>query len=224
MTKLELIERIIDRITDPWTESCEDYRDAELIDLVTAGKIIDQCREEDNYNDPEDRLPAEVTPELMMIAYNCNVRKNRHELKVNELAKVITEYNLVCEYANYYAQDHEDCIEIIPVDFILNDTIFPFTTEDTENPDLVDTLRIGLNSHDTFSFDHEYCWFDRENEILHSTDNPFRDGTVNAKDFAAYLLSPEGQDGLDYILNDVLSEEDLAEITDCTKDYFMEEV
>ena len=42
MTKTEIISRIIDRITDPWTESPEDYQYAELIDLDTAKDVLKQ--------------------------------------------------------------------------------------------------------------------------------------------------------------------------------------
>lgn len=223
MTKLELIERIIDRITDPWTESCYDYRDAELIDLVTAQEIIDECRKEDTDLNPEERLPDEVTPELMMIAYNCNVRKNKHEIKVRDLALLITDHNLVCEYANYYLPEHKDAIDFVPVDFLMESTRFPFDTVNTNNPDLIDVLRIGLNSANTFSFKHEYCWFDKEHEVLYSTDNPFLDATVSARDFAEYLLSDEGRDGLDYILDGIIDDEDFTDVTGCTKEEFMKE-
>jgi len=221
MTKLELIEKIINRITDPWTESCEDYKYAELIDKDTAKDIINQCREEDEDFDPEDRLPEEVTPELMMIAYNCNVRKNKHELKVRNLAKAIADYDLVCEYSNYYLPDHNDAIDIIPTDFLMGYGSFPFDRENSLSPS--DLICIGLNSAKVFNSNHEYCWYDKNTMTLHSTDEPFRDGTLNPGAFAEYLLSPEGEDGLNYIVNEIIDDDDFIETFGCTKEEFMKE-
>lgn len=203
MSKAELIERIIDRITDPWTESCEDYVYAELIDLDDAKDIIAQCREEDMDLEPEDRLPDEVTPELMMIAFNCNVRKNKHELQAKRLAEYITDNEMVCEYDNYYLPTLTDGIDLIPVDFLANTTKFPFEKKDGKTPDIIDLFRIFSKSRHTFRQDDEFCWYDKESEILHSTDRPFRDGVLNAEDFAEYMLSDEGQDCLDYIVENM---------------------
>lgn len=222
MTKLELIEKTIERITDPWTESCEDYRYAELIDLSTAKDIIKQCREEDEDYDPEDRLPKEVTPELMMIAYNCNVRKNKHELWSKALAYVITDYEMVCEYANYYLPEHQNAIDIIPTDFLMGSDSFPFDLGNEISP--VNLIKIGLNSSKKFNQNHEYCWFDKEKMVLHSVDEPFHDGVLDAHAFAEFLLSPEGQDGLDYIINDILDDDDFRKAFGCTKEEFWKEM
>lgn len=203
MNKAELIERIIDRITDPWTESCEDYQYAELIDLDAAKNIIAQCREEDLDLEPEDRLPEECTPEAMMLAFNCNVRKNWHELCVNRLAEYITDNEMVCEYDNYYAPTIDNPVDVVPVDFLYNSTRFPFSTHNTENPDIIDMLRIGMNSAKTFNPNDEYAWFDKDTETLHSTNRPFRYGVLDAKAFAEYILSDDGQDCLDYIAEDM---------------------
>lgn len=222
MTKLELIERIVDRITDPFTESCEDYRYAELIDLDTAKDIIKQCREEDEDFDPEDRLPAEVTPELMMIAYNCNVRKNLHDLRVKTLASLIADYDLVCEYANYYLPEHKGALDIIPVDYLTMCDMFPFDSDGTLTH--MDLVRIGFRSAKTFDPKHEYCWFDKETMTLYSTNEPFRDNTLDAKAFAEYLLSDEGQDGLEYIVNDIIDDDDFIEAFGDTKEKFWKEM
>lgn len=223
MTKAELIERIIDRITDPWTESCEDYKYAELIDLDVAKDIIAQCNEEDLDLEPEDRLPAEVTPELMMLAYNCNVRKNKHELRVKRLAEYITDNEMVCEYANYYFPTIDDGIDLIPVDFLANTTKFPFEKKDGRTPDIIDLFRIFSKSREFFRQNDEFCWYDKENEILHSTDRPFRDGVLNAEDFAEYIMSDEGQDCFDYIVDDIMDDEDFESVFGCTREEFANE-
>lgn len=84
MTKAELITKTIDRITDPWNDCPEDYIYVDPINLETAEEIICQCREEDVDFDQDDRLPAEVTPEIMMEAFNCNLRKNLYEYKMKQ--------------------------------------------------------------------------------------------------------------------------------------------
>ena len=214
MTKAELIERIIDRITDPWTECCEDYEYAELIDINMAKEILAQCNEEDLDLEPEDRLPAEVTPELMMMAFNCNVRKNKHELRVKRLAEYITDNEMVCEYSNYYLPEHDNAIDMIPVEFLADDDGFPFL----KHASPIDIMRIGINSRHTFHPSDEFCWFDSVNEILHSTDNPFRDGILNAEDFAEYILSDEGQDCLDYFIECLMDDDEIRKVFGCTKE------
>lgn len=218
MTKAELIERTIDRITDPWAESCEDYADAELIDMDVAKEILNQCHYEDLDFEPEYRLPKEVTPELMMIAYNCNVRKNKHELRVKRLAEYITDNEMVCEYSNYYMPTLEDPVDVIPVDFLYNSTRFPFSTHNTENPDIIDVLHIGMNSAKTFNRNHEFCWFDKDTETLHSTNHPFRKGILDAKAFAEYILSDEGKECFDYIAMDIMSNDDFRKVFGCDKE------
>ena len=84
MTKAELITKTIDRITDPWNDCPEDYIHVNPIDLAEAAFIIRECREEDVDFDQDDRLPAEVTPEIMMEAFNCNLRKNLYEYRMKQ--------------------------------------------------------------------------------------------------------------------------------------------
>ena len=222
MTKAEIITRIIDRITDPWTDSPEDYRYAELIDLDVAKDIIAQCREEDLDYEPEDRLPEETTPELMMEAFNCNVRYQKHELRVLRLAEFITDNEMVCEYDNYYRSEYENAIEVIPVDFLYNSTRFPFSTHNTENPDIIDMLRIGMNSAKTFNNNHEFCWFDKDNEVLHSTDTPFADGVLDAEAFARFVLCDA--DSLGYFLDCVMDDDEIMHVFGCTAEDLLKEV
>ena len=210
MTKAELIERIMDSLIDPWTDCPEDYIDATFIDTHEAQDLIDQIRDDEDKMDlePEDRLPAEVTPELMMIAYNCNVRKNKHELTVKRLAEYITDNEMVCEYDNYYLPELENGIDMIPVDFIADTDGFPFM----DNASPLDILCIGMNSRQTFNPQHEFCWFDAEKKVIHSTNHPFRDGILDAKAFAEYILSDEGNECLGYFIEDIMSKKDIVKV------------
>ena len=216
MTKAELIERIMDSLIDPWADCPEDYIGATLIDIHEAQDLIDQIRDDEDKMDldPKDRLPAEVTPELMMIAYNCNVRKNKHELTVKRLAEYIPDNEMVCEYSTYYLPELENGIDMIPVDFLTDTDGFPFL----ENASPLDIMRIGVNSRHVFNPNHEFCWFDKEKNILHSTDHPFRDGILDAKAFAEYILSTEGQDCLDYFTECIMDTEDIRKVFEYEKE------
>lgn len=224
MTKTEIISRIIDRITDPWCESPDDYRYAELIDLDAAADVLKQYRDDDDDCDlePDERMPEEATPALLMEAYNCNIRYQKHELKVLHLAEYITDNEMVCEYDNYYAPTLENPIDMIPVDFLYNSTHFPFATHNTENPDVIDMLRIGQNSAKTFNCNHEYCWFDKEKEVLHSTDHPFRDGVLDAVAFARFTMSDA--ETLNYFLDEIMNEDDIKRVFECSKEELLKEV
>lgn len=224
MTKAEIITRIIDRITDPWTESPEDYQYAELIDLDVAKDVLKQYRDDDDdcELDPEDRMPEDATPELLMEAFNCNVRYQKFELRVKRLAEFITDNEMVCEYDNYYRSEYEDAIEVIPVDFLYNSTRFPFSTHNTENPDIIDMLRIGMNSAKTFNNNHEFCWFDKNNEVLHSSDTPFRDGILDAEAFARFVLCDA--DSFGYFLDYIMDDDEIMHVFGCTAEDLLKEV
>lgn len=73
MTKAEIIERIIDRSTDPWTDNPEDFRIGEDWTLKDADEWLAEARKEDADNgfDGDDAMPNEATPELVMEAMNC---------------------------------------------------------------------------------------------------------------------------------------------------------
>lgn len=73
MTKAEIVERIIDRSTDPWLDNPEDFRIGEEWTLKDAEEWIAEARREDacNGSDPGIAMPNEATPELVMEAMNC---------------------------------------------------------------------------------------------------------------------------------------------------------
>lgn len=73
MTKGEIIERIIDRSTDPWTDNPEDFRIGEEWTLKDAEEwLVEAWREDaDDGLDADYAMPNEATPELVMEAMNC---------------------------------------------------------------------------------------------------------------------------------------------------------
>lgn len=75
MTKAEIIDRIIDRMTDPWNDSPDDYKHANPITLAEAEEYLAEYRRDDLDFEPEDRMPEEATPALLMEAYNAHIQK-----------------------------------------------------------------------------------------------------------------------------------------------------
>ena len=208
MTKAELTENILNHITDPWTDCCENYEDAELIDLEYAKVMIDDCREMDEDYEPEDRLPAEVTPELIMEVYNCHVRHMKHELHVKRLAELLTENEDVCLHNNFFRNYENNDPEVVPCDF-LQDEHFYF---DGTVGDALWYYDLFKNSRKTFDPDrHTYCWYDKEKHQLFSSDTPFADGVIDAEALARYILSPEGADAKEELLG-YISDEDAEKI------------
>lgn len=215
MTKSEIITRIITRITDPWEDRLEDYQYAKPIDLNLATGILKTCRDDDEYSglEPDERMPEDATPELLMEAYNCNIRYKKHELRTSRLAEFITDNEMVCEYVNYYAPDHDPAMDLIPVDFLRTTKMFPFPVRDTY-PDCLTLITIGQVSVNTFDPGDEFCWFDNESEILHSTSTPFADGILDAEAFARFVLSDT--ETLSYFVNDLMDEDNIQYVFGCS--------
>ena len=223
MTKTEIISRIIDRITDPWTESPEDYQYAELIDLDTAKDVLKQYRDDDDDCDlePDERMPKEATPALLMEAYNCNIRYQKFELRVERLAEYIKDNEMVCEYDNYYKEFSEKKLDVYPVDFIWDS--FPFQPIGDMSPDNpLFLIELGQRSKD-FSVNQKFSWYDREHNELHSTNTPFADGILDAEAFARFTLSDK--ETLDYFVNgNIMTEDDIIHVFGCTADELRKEM
>lgn len=221
MNKAELIEKITDAMIDPWTDNPEDYLDAEPIDIEYAKVVLKDLRDNEDAAElePDERLPEDVTPELVMLAYNNLILARKHEARVKRLAEYITDNEMVCEYSNYYLPTLKDGIDMIPVDFLTDTDGFPFI----ENASPIDILRIGMNSKQTFDPQHEFCWFDSSAMTIHSTDHPFGDGILNAEAFAEYAMSDEGQDCFDYLTNDIMDDDDFQSVFGCTREAYAKE-
>lgn len=224
MMKAELIEKIVDAMIDPWTDCPDDYLDATLIDIHEATDLLDQIRDDEDKMElePEERLSEEVTPELVMLAYNCLIRARKHEARVQRLAEYITDNDMVCEYDNYYLPEHHDAVDITPIDFLVGTDRFPFDIGNNE-ASVLDMLLIGKNSANTFNPKDEYCWFDADAMTLHSTNEPFRDGTLDAEAFAEYAMSDEGQDCFDYITTAIMDDDDFQSVFGCTREEYANE-
>ena len=222
MTKAELIEKIIDAMIDPYNDCPEDYLCCIPIDIYGAADLLDQLRTDEDAMElePKDRLPEEVTPELIMLAYNCLIRARKHEARVNRLAEFITDNEMVCEYDNYYMPEHYNGIDMFPVDFLTDADGLDSCLDDTSP---LNILLLGIKSQHTFNPTHEFCWYDKENNILHSTDHPFGDGILDAKAFAEYIMSDEGHDCFDYITNDIMTDADFESVFGCTREEYRNE-
>ena len=219
MTKAELINRTIDAMIDPWTDCPEDYEDATLIDIHEATDLLVQIRDDEDKMElePEDRLPEEADARIVMEAFNCHVRHMKFELRVSRLADWIKDNECVCEYSNYYLPEHEDAIDVVPVDFLSDTDGFPFM----DNASPADILCIGMNSRKTFDPQEEFCWFDSDTMTIHSTSHPFRDGVLDAEDFARFILLDAECFG--YMFDDIIDDEDAEYILGCTKEEYINE-
>ena len=219
MTKAELIERIIDAMIDPWTDDPEDYLYATPIDKYGAADLMAQIRDDEESADldPDERMPEEATPELVMESYNCLIRARKFEARVSRLADFIIDNNLVCEYVNYYLPTLDNGLDLFPVDWLTDTDGLHFI----EDASPLEIMQIGVNSRVTFNPNHEYCWYDEDNKRLHSTDNPFSDGTLDAEAFARFILLDV--EASDYIVNHIMTDEDAKKVLGCTKEEYFNE-
>jgi len=94
MTKIELTSALLDYLRDPYDSVCDE--DIAALDFLTLdearGYLADLRRDEDAADlEPDERLPQEVTPELYMEVFNCEISRCRHNLKVEQLANQLAE-------------------------------------------------------------------------------------------------------------------------------------
>lgn len=211
MNKIELTERIMDAIIDPWTMDVSDMYESDLLTIEQAtGYLAELRRDEESAELEEDeRLPKEVTPELYMEVYNCMVRSARHEQTIRLMADYLTDNECVCEYDCYYTAAVPDAVRVLPCDFI--EERFPFNTEHGNEPDAYELIMIGKNSAATFDPEDEYCWFDTENGQLFSTDTPFKDGVIDAYEVARYMLE-DNPEFLEYMKDSIMDDDDLNRV------------
>lgn len=222
MTKAELIERTIDALIDPWTDCAEDYLGVSLIDSIeeATGYLAELRRDQDDMDlDDDEKLPAEVTPALYMEAYNCLVRSRQHEARVGRLTDWLKENNDMALYDNYRSEFNADSAEVVPVDWLFNSYSlkdFPFRLD---HPlDLAGLIRIAQNSSELDLGADEYCWYDKEHNAIAGTNTPYKDGLADARAFAEYILSPDGKDCLEFILDACMDDEDVHKVFGCEKE------
>lgn len=189
MTKAELIERIIDTFTGMGSDDPEDTAMCGEITLKEADMYLKEYRETELADfEPDEWLPAEVTPELYMEAFNCYVRKCRHDVSIERLAEFLTYGEHWRAYEIYTEIAKNGVCTILPTDFLTEDMEFPFVEEDGYPPNLLGMIVIGQASKDTFSPDDEYCRYDAPAHTLYSTNTPFADGWIDATEIAAYFV------------------------------------
>lgn len=212
MTKLEMTERLVDRLVDPFTDNLDDYEDAEPIDLEYATSFLKDLRHEDvDIDDPDFCVPAGTTPELLMETFNCLLRAKQHELTIQRLAEYITDNEMICEYDQYYVPTHPDACVVLPVDFLCES--FPFRFDDSnERPSALDLVCIGMNSRDTFNPEEVYCYYNDDLKQLFTTDTPFGDEVIDATAFAEWIMSPEGEECREYFTEYLMDEDDIEHV------------
>lgn len=198
MKKEEIIGRIINAFTGMGSESPEDIALTGGITLDEARKYLIEARGvEAACFEPEDKLfTDEVTPELYMEAYNCYVRKCKHDITIERLVIWLTDNNdaiLHDEYCSKYNGDEED---VILTDCLNEDIDFPWelSFDCGENgiihayPNMLGLLILGQRSANTFNSNHLFCWYDKKENVLRSTDTPYADHLWDAYAFAEYIL------------------------------------
>ena len=219
MTKAELISRAIDAMVDPWTDNPEDYLDATPIyDLEEAKDMLSDLHAYDIDLEPNEILPDEVTPAVVMEAYNCLIRAKKFEARVERLAEWIADNDSVCEYVNYYLPEHEDAIDMFPTEFLADTDASKLING--EEMTALELIKLGQRSP-KFNPHHEYCWYDKEKNQFFSSDEPFRDGTLDAEAFARFVLLDAEAFG--YMFDGVIDGEDIPYILGCTKEEYINE-
>ena len=213
MTKAELTERIVDALIDPWTDDPEEYLDLSPIDLAEAEEFLKEIRINESSADlePDECLPAEVTPAQVQETWNCLLRARKHEARVARLAEWIEDNDPVCEYVNFYAPCHDVAADMFPVEFLDNDDSSALIDGRTLTP--LELIELGKRSRD-FNSAEEYCYYDKDKDQLVSTDNPFSDGILNAEDFAEFIL--DDAETFEYMFDGILDDDDTKRVLGCT--------
>ena len=192
MKKEELIKRIIDAFTGMGSEDPEDTACSGFLTLDEAKMYLDEQRaSEAAFFEPEDRIYTDdITPELYMEAYNCFVRRCRYDVTLNRLIEFIITHetvDLYHEYDGLYKSDTDKYV--CPTDWLMENMEFPFTSV---NLTMLELIKVGQNSPD-FNPTDDYCWYDSKTMRLYSTHHPFKEGLIDARAFASWLLESPGR-------------------------------
>ena len=205
MTKAELTTAILERLHDPY-DTVPDA-DTATLDFLTLDQakeyLADLRRDEDAAElDQDERLPQEVTPELYMEVWNCDIRRCRYSVWVERLAGWLTTNECVCIHNQYHHDYTNDDPDVEPMDFLYE--MNPDELSFVKDPgNTVEMLTLGMRSRDTFNPDHEYYWYDAKNDRLVSSDTPFADGICDATALARYAVMCSGE-----CLKEILSQMD----------------
>ena len=205
MNKAELIERVINTFTDMGSEDPVDTAYANPLTMTEAETYLNEIRaNEKDYLEQDEWLPAEVTPEIYMEAFNCYLRKCKHDVTVKRLAEFFRDAEMVDAYHEFDGEyiSYKDKA-VYPTDWLTEAIEFPFTPDDLT---MLDLITLGQNSPN-FDPEKKFCWYDIVNHKLHSTNTPFEDGLIDAKAFAEWILETPGR--IEHVKNLCMSSTDI---------------
>ena len=229
MTKSELTERIIDAITDPYTDCAEDYLDSEPINLTEAKEMLKQIRADERSwgAEPDERLPKEVTPALIKETYNCLIRAKKREARINQIAEFFEDNPdfLVYSYS-YLPECHPAAApnDMCPLDFFTDELAeggFFFDTNDRTYTK-EEILKAFSNSLSSINMNDDYiCFHDYGRTFKIITTNEPEDA-VDVEEFATAIV--DNPDSFKLFVNEIVEEDDLIEkIFKCKKEDLIHE-
>lgn len=195
MKKAEIIERIIDSFTAMGSESPEDTATSNFIDREEAEMYLSEQRAMEKISElePSECFPEEATAEMYMEAWNCYVRKCRHDVQIERLTEWLIDGEQWNTYSWYCEHAQNAVATVVYTDWLTEDIEWPFETNGTAN--MLALVVVGMNSRDTFNPEHTFCWYDANKEQLFSSNTPFADGIINAKEIATYAVEhPEDRE------------------------------
>ena len=205
MNKDELIERIIDTFTCMGSEDPVDTCYAHPITLAEAKSYLNELRANEKTDlEPEEWLPAEITPALYMEAFNCYLRRCRYEVTLHRLTEFIVDAEHVDLYHDFYGEyiSYSDKV-CYPTDWLTENMEFPFTSEDLT---MLDLITLGQNSPE-FNPEKRFCWYDVTSHTIHSTNAPFASGLMSAQNFAEWIL--EERNRIEYVTDTYMINTDI---------------
>lgn len=216
MDNVTIIKTIIDFIDDPYGERPSDFSDIQPITIQQAVTYLEDYRRDAKNSDDENAITAFslATPGLFAEAYNKYISGLRFRLILDNLTDYITENNCVCEYDQFCADYQEHPVRALPVEFLDCDSIekFPFNT--SKKLSVSDLIQIGLNSSG-ICLNSEYVFFDESKMCLCGTNEPFKDGLLDAKGFAEFLLGDH--EALEMFLNS-MDDDEIMTVFGCSED------
>lgn len=231
MTKAELIERIIDSFDDMSGECPTDYLGLEPLTLAEATTYLAEQRanERDCDLEPDECLPAEVTPELYMEASNCYFRMMQFKARAEQIADYFDDHHEFLAYCFSrcvdYAHSSGKCLnfggpdDMCPMDFFMEHleegNFFFDTNRRTFSKEEI--LKMFADSIGSIDTDDEYiCFYDYgTRQKLMSTDDPTE--AVEVDELAKCIT--EDRELFELFIHEMVEDDDLVEeIFNCTKE------
>lgn len=218
MNKATIIKTIIDFIDAPYSgDAPEEFDDVREITLDDAERYLKDYLDDARKCDDEVSIKAfeQASPQIFLEAWSKMCVSARRRIATEKLSEFIRESEPVCAY-DQYCEDYIDAPRhVYPVHFIngYETGDFPFTT--SEKLEISDLIQIGINSAKE-DFTKEFCWYDEEKKVIHTTNTPFADGVLDAEGFASFIL--DNADALGDFLDNIIPDEDIQEIFGASKE------